>query len=54
MQGETTAASRGENELLGVDLDVDRVGVTAPVSTVESTLSLEDMIKVAAARAREA
>lgn len=54
LQGETTAASRGENELLGVDLDVDRVGVTAPVSTVESTLSLEDMIKVAVAWAGEA
>ena len=46
LQGETTGASREENGLLEVDLDVDRIGVSAPVSTVESTLSLEDMIKV--------
>ena len=46
LMGEATADRRGENELLEVDLDVDRVGATAPVSTVESTLSLEDMIKV--------
>ena len=46
LQGETTASSRKENELLEVDLDVDRVGVSAPVSTVESTLSLEELIKV--------
>ncbi|KAK8819940.1 hypothetical protein WA538_002041 [Blastocystis sp. DL] len=45
LMGEATADRRGENELLEVDLDVDRVGATAPVSTVESTLSLEDMIK---------
>lgn len=44
--GEATASKRGENELLEVDLDVDRIGATAPVSTVESTLSLEDLIKV--------
>lgn len=46
LQGETTASSRKENELLEVDLDVDRVGVSAPISTVESTLSLEELIKV--------
>ena len=46
LQGETTASTRDENGLLEVDLDVDRIGVSAPVSTVESTLSLEDMIKV--------
>ena len=46
LMGEATADRRGENELLEVDLDVDRVGASAPVSTVESTLSLEDMIKV--------
>ena len=46
LQGESTAAARAENGLLEVDLDVDRIGVSAPVSTVESTLSLEDMIKV--------
>ena len=46
LQGETTASSRKENELLEIDLDVDRVGVSAPVSTVESTLSLEELIKV--------
>lgn len=46
LQGETTATTREENGLLEVDLDVDRIGVSAPVSTVESTLSLEDMIKV--------
>ena len=39
--------------MLGVDLDVDRVGVTAPVSTVESTLSLEDMIKAVAVQWNE-
>ena len=48
LQGETTASSRKENELLEIDLDVDRVGVSAPVSTVESTLSLEELIKVLA------
>lgn len=46
LQGETTASTREENGLLEVDLDVDRIGVSAPVSTVESTLSLEEMIKV--------
>lgn len=46
LQGETTASTREENGLLEVDLDVDRIGVSVPVSTVESTLSLEDMIKV--------
>ena len=46
LNGEATAAVRNENELLEVDLDVDRIGVSAPVSTVESTLSLEDLIKV--------
>lgn len=44
--GEATASKRGENEILEVDLDVDRIGATAPVSTVESTLSLEELIKV--------
>ena len=46
LQGETTATTREENGLLEVDLDVDRIGISVPVSTVESTLSLEDMIKV--------
>lgn len=46
LQGETTASTRDENGLLEVDLDVDRIGVSAPVSTVESTLSLEELIKV--------
>ena len=32
LMGEATADRRGENELLEVDLDVDRVGATAPVS----------------------
>ena len=46
LMGEATASKRGENEILEVDLDVDRIGATAPVSTVESTLSLEELIKV--------